>query len=359
MSKIGILTFQRTVNYGAQFQSYALQQYLLSQNRDVEVIQYSSPALEKAERPPKLWQVRTVKDFIKFFKCNPYHVRRWEAFEAFRREHMKLSAPMNRQALLEAKDCYGAFIVGSDQVWNWDITNRDSTYFLDFEPDAKKKFSYAASFGGAVSEADLPEIRALLSSFRYLNLREKSALPYVRGLPGKTNVVIDPTFLLSRQEWLDSLHIPEKKPEKPYVFAYMLEENQENMSKLYALAKQKQLEIIHVREGFRDWPGITSVRDCAPADFLTLLCNADYVMTGSFHGLCLSIIFQKQFFYILNHMHERNQRLMDLLTMLHLENRDSFCTEDVIDYGAVQPLVDSVCQTSKQILHEMLGEIHE
>ena len=40
---------------------------------------------------------------------------------------------------------YDAVVVGSDQIWNLDITGNDFNFFLPF--DGIKKYSYAASIG--------------------------------------------------------------------------------------------------------------------------------------------------------------------------------------------------------------------
>ena len=65
--KIGILTFQNTMNYGAKLQEYSLQQYLNNLGEDAEVIDYVDNVIEKSEKPLKLSEQKSIKSIIKYF----------------------------------------------------------------------------------------------------------------------------------------------------------------------------------------------------------------------------------------------------------------------------------------------------
>jgi hypothetical protein len=77
--------------------------------------------------------------------------------------------------------------------------------------------------------------------------------------------------------------------------------------------------------GDKEYVGLTSkhiyVRDAGPLEFMNLIHNASFVLTSSFHGTCFSIIFQKQFFSILESSNKFNSRIMDLLALLGIEER--------------------------------------
>ena len=87
--KIGILTYNRTHNYGAVLQCYALQQTLVSMGYEVSVINYKQPFIEKTNsffsskyflekiRHPKAGLMWFYKLYIKnikywYIKCNNY-----------------------------------------------------------------------------------------------------------------------------------------------------------------------------------------------------------------------------------------------------------------------------------------------
>ena len=151
----------------------------------------------------------------------------------------------------------------------------------------------------------------------------------------------------------------QKKREKDYIFVYMIDENVENLTRIYELANREKLDIIHVRDGFRELKNIKSVRDASPIEFLNLLYNAKYTVVGSFHGLCLSIIFEKDFYYVLNNKYNRNSRLIDLVNIVGLQNREDFSNKNRINYKEVHKKIEKEIDKSKQILNDMEKKINE
>lgn len=147
MKKVGILTFQQAVNYGAVLQMYALQKIVSELGYDVEIINYDSPKIAEGYNPfhyQNIWKPKAfLSDVLNCFS----RIERNQKFNAFIQENMKLSSLISKDKLVEIADYYDYYIVGSDQVWNPDITGDDSTYFFDFVIRNEKKLSYAASFG--------------------------------------------------------------------------------------------------------------------------------------------------------------------------------------------------------------------
>ena len=70
--------------------------------------------------------------------------------------------------------------------------------------------------------------------------------------------------------------------------------------------------------------------DIGPRDWISLIENAEYVCTDSFHGTAFSIIFNKPFIVIANK--ERGlSRFTSLLKFFGLENRIICHSEDIYD----------------------------
>ena len=63
MSKIGILTFSNTQNYGAALQCFALFEYLKSLGNDVDVFDYRNRNIELTGKR-RLRSVQSPKDFL-------------------------------------------------------------------------------------------------------------------------------------------------------------------------------------------------------------------------------------------------------------------------------------------------------
>ena len=79
--------------------------------------------------------------------------------------------------------------------------------------------------------------------------------------------------------------------------------------------------------------------DVSPEKFLTLLSNAQYVVTNSFHATALSLLFTKKFSVVVKGGCEAlyNSRIFSLLSRYGLENRitERFCdnvVQDCIDF---------------------------
>ncbi len=354
-NKIGILTFQKTVNYGAQLQNFSLQSFLKKNNKYIETINYINSSINDIEKPKSLFKQKGLKNVIKFFKCHKFHVKKWKKFEEFREKNISLSKELFPCNINKINDEYDKIIVGSDQVWNTEITKNDYTYFLNMITDNNKKLSYAASFGFSdIPASEKPKVFKYLKEFEYLNVREKTGLEIIKDINHKNkNVVLDPTFLLTKEEYVKELDLKEDTKKK-YIFVYMYDESKENIEFLYDLSRSNNSEILFVRDGFKEIKNVKSIRDASPKEFLELLMNSQYVVTGSFHGVCLSLIFNKQFYYHLNKTHNRNSRIVDLLSLVGLESRNDYNNKKRIDYDEVNKKLKKEIEKSKKILLNML-----
>lgn len=199
--KIGILTFHRSINYGAVMQCYSLASELQKRFPDdtVEVIDYVpqfrldnySPTLKKqifSNLPKNGSTVLKVKIIVKrvfSFVRNPSHMRLIQTrYRAFQRSMgvLPLSTQSYRQNdeaafLREVKGNYDAIIVGSDCVWEWSSVPFPNAYYLTGDYGAYK-LSFAAS-AGTDSYHELPREKQMalgkaISDFYYVGIRDTS-----------------------------------------------------------------------------------------------------------------------------------------------------------------------------------------
>jgi len=143
MKRINLLTFNRALSYGAVMQTYAMVGVLKSLGYEVEIIDFQAPFL-----PPKPTGIWTLKTYY-----NLTRLRKELLFRGFHRKYLnnKTSTVYTSRSLFKCKFNADYYIVGSDQVWNPDITKRHSKrFFLDFVEG--KKIAYAASFGKSTWE---------------------------------------------------------------------------------------------------------------------------------------------------------------------------------------------------------------
>ena len=349
-NKIAILTFHNTVNYGAMLQTYALYRYLRNNGVHCEVLDYKNAAIERVERPLKLFSQRSLKGVIKYFKCGKAQRRKWARFERFRRENVALSErSYTRDTVFLADDEYSAFIVGSDQVWNTELTDTDLTYYLDFVTDNSKKHSYAASFGFSEWQGDPSTLKQLLLQFSSLNVREQSAKRLIGD--SRVNVVCDPTLLLPVSEW-EQLALNDTFSD--CIVVYMIDFRKEVFDFVRELSQKTGCKTVYVHDAIRSQKGMVNSRDHSVEDFISMIKNARFVVTGSFHAVCMSLLFQKQFYYTLNSKSNKNSRLENLLEKAGLIHRTITDASGDIDYAQVNLKLYPYIENSKRILDEML-----
>ena len=212
--KIGILTYHRAYNYGAVLQAYALQSAIQNINYNVEIIDYCCDYIEK------IGSEKSIKNIIKFILSGRRINQTKKKFVKFRNDKLNLSNnDFNRDTIKEIADLYDIYIVGSDQVWNYQGSNFDKTYFLDFVKQNTKKKSYAASFGiSKIPPKYEKEYIRLLNKFSDISVREKQGINIINNLLGKDcELVLDPTLLLSKKEWKEKTSISNRIIKEKYL----------------------------------------------------------------------------------------------------------------------------------------------
>ncbi len=329
MGDIGILTFHCADNYGAMLQAYGLKRYLRSKNIAAELVPYEPPFMTGRHwwipyKPGSdLW--KNLKDGWNGWMANLQMKEKFfERRANMRRFRRKYLSSANRKMFFIPQFkrlSYKSYIVGSDQIWNPDITcGLRKAYFGAFSSRKEKKvIAYAASIGGSALPCEYDEeFSELLQHVNAISVREGAAIPYIKNFyKGEVCAVVDPVFLLEESEW----HKIEKLPDKErYIFVYMTEYNDELVKFVKELSDKRGLQIIQARGG-GNINGDNVTIDCVagPAEFLGYIHKADYVVTNSFHGVAFSIIFQKKF-VVFQHS-KVGERINNILVMHKLENR--------------------------------------
>ena len=343
--RIGVLTFQQSSNYGAIMQAYALNKALNNLGSDCETINYNCSAIARANYV----KCMTVKDLLK----NAY--KAWKNYwcTQFVKNNIRLSPAYKKKSIKNS--LYDAYVVGSDQIWNPHCTGDDRTYFLDFIQDKQKKYSYAASIGlkGEEALAIIKDHKKLLDDFADVSLREHIDDDRVLELVS-TNVRydIDPVFLLSRNEWKK---ICGKRCIKDkYIFVYLIGNPVGLEEFAQKLSKETGYKIISSKKS-GDF-----MRHCKPEDFLSWINNAEYIVTNSFHGTALSIIYHKEFYVECTGVSGFNYRVGGLLKLLGLTDRviEYGCSIDLdkkIEYEAVDKMVEDNRRDSMKYLKNIIN----
>lgn len=363
--KIGILTYHNTTNYGAIFQCYALQKYIINKGIQCEIINYNSNVL-KNRYSINIFSNNNIKQVLK--KILNYRVSKGlnKSFEKFTKENIKLSqSEYNEFSIDKANQEYDKFIVGSDQIWNFKLSGDDKNYYLDFVKDNDKKNSYAASFGITSFERNQEKIIIdLLEKFKNISVREKHGVELINklGIKNEVSQHIDPVFLLKQEGW--SKFICQTKFKKKYILVYEITYTKNMMDFARKLAKIYNYKIIFVSGTNRKMKGAMNKSDLSPEQFLSYLKNAEYIVTSSFHCMAFSIIFNKEFYYdVPEHANNTSSRLDSLAELLNLTERKLDDNKEIcgktIDYAKVNKIVNLEILKADEYLNGLIGEARD
>ena len=355
--KIGIITFHRSTNYGAQLQAYALWRFLNFAGHDASVIDYWPDYRREREQLFSLSELRELKATAKLvyiltrlLTCIRF-LKRWRAARSFAENHLNLSND----------EQFDLVLYGSDQIWRkfqrTTFKGFDPVYFGQNYVVAKRRITYAASMGPVAfdTEDDRVFFQKSMGNFDAISVRESGLQNMLAEEFAITATkVCDPTLLLSQDDWqklIDNRCIPEY----PYILYYRLNPNSTADRFVERLSASMGIKVIEMRGKIPMMHYGSRYRLTAgPQAFLSMLSGARCVVSTSFHGVALSIRLQKQFYFVSK---EKNaNRAMTLLTDLGLQHRRvidwrNHHIDDHIDYSCCEnKLCDMTAKSGQWLL---------
>lgn len=369
MKKVGIITFHRAINYGAKLQAYALQE-VLKEKCDISIIDYRCPFIENSYYGKKnKVSLKTIIKYLFFYgkirRIKKEKDKLYLKFNNFDQKFLILSEKEYFQNnISEANNVYDIFISGSDQVWNLRMTGHDWNYYLDFAEE-RKKYSYAASFGGDILNEDANNIGLKLKHFQSILVREDRGAKIVYDTTNrKVLTVCDPVFLIRKEEWISGLNLNKEKLNEKYVLLAEVAPMTYSFEFAKKLAKKENLKIYYINiKGRIKLPyGFKCLNSIGPCEFLDLILNASYVVTTSFHALAYSLIFNVPFFYELDKsIVNNNDRIINLVDELKIEKREitskvlSGDYNNRLDWNKINSIIEDYSCRSKEILFKSLN----
>lgn len=357
MEKIGILTFHRAVNYGAQLQSYALQCTLSDMGADCQLVDYICPAITKPYRPIYITKEKPLFSFAKSLIMFNRRIKKAKSFESFQNKIVKSKEQYTPENICEAKNRYDKFITGSDQVFSPWCADFDSAYFLTFADD-KQKFSYAASFATKeIPEEMKAEFAKRLRGFQKLSVREEDGVRHISELCNKeAQVSLDPTLLLSAEKWGE---IAKCDCKEPYVLVYSVMPQISLVDFACKLAKSKNMKVIFINDA-PHFPNknIEYKRAVSVEEFVGYIKNASYVVSNSFHATAFSVIFHKSMFIEFDNKINRNVRSESFLKALGISRGidKGISQETKINWEIVDDKLNELKKNSLDYLRSIIKE---
>jgi len=372
--KIRILTFHCAKNYGAVAQAYALKTVLRRYSDDVQFLNYRPLFLTNRAEQVKP-QNRSVKYlFIEALRRMVHIIRYYfwgykekiQKYTSFEKEYLLdlNQSTFTKKEQINAEGIDYVFL-GSDQIWNENITFGDTAYFGGFPMGKDTKLvSYAASIGlDNPSKGNLEFVKNNISTVDHISVREETAKKFISAFSSKDiEVVLDPTLLLNSEEWSKLGIIPKFKK---YLLFYNMGNRELAESVAKEVAKNKDLKIVEISSGGKSIRRVFNhqyLGNVGPREFFGLIQHADFVVTSSFHGTAFSLVFNKQFYAIPNP--PANSRMEDLLSRIGIANRlipslkdlgKRDVSNDFIDYSEVNKSLELERQKSINFIERSLA----
>lgn len=367
MKHIGIVTWLGSGNYGTSLQVFALYRFICYQGYDCQYIssfnksKWGLKSLIRSKlRNFSIWEKKEQRNIRK--GVDAQKLLKLRAFLNRNIDIRYIDTPRQYKNLLAETD---VFCVGSDQIWNA-YYNFSPFYFLNFAGDVKR-ISYASSIG----TTDFPiqykdSIKRLLNRFSHISLRESAGCSAVERLTGRDDIkkVLDPTFLLSAQDWISVAKQAEIEIDVPnkYALVYLIGTNKDYVKQVEKLKQRTSIDnviIIPAAENAEfNVEGATVYRNAAVAEFVCLIAHATWICTDSFHATAISINLNKNFTEFLRFKDtetaSQNSRIYDVLStfglMGQLYNNDSESWAQPINYSKIEEKLNDLRKDSSNWL---------
>lgn len=336
---IALLTIHWANNYGASLQTFASVLFLQDYG-NVTLLDYRNKHTSQGMRLLRFGA--SPRDFLRLSKDILRFKSRSKVIDEFRRftNNLPLSNILNTEdSFNNLNNEFDVFVCGSDQIWNPEIVSNnrslDKRYFLDFVKE-KRKISFSSSMGSyRYNDLETNMVRSLLSEFHSVSVRESDTTKYLSSLLNKDVVnTLDPTLCLSSDEWSSRLTEKNCVDYGNYILVYALKKDYILKKTVDYYRENFGLKIIAIdQDPFINYKSDIHLKSIDPLEFVRLIKNAEFIITSSFHGVCFSINFNKQFLPLIPHT--GSNRIESLLSKLGIENKIIDNVEDVKNFSSI------------------------
>ena len=359
--KIDIITLHYIWHYGSLLQTYATCKVFEKLGLETEVIDYVRPNASEAEEikagvVAKGYEKKTVKKALFIISKKIENKRR----KKFSEEFLKKTVSMTRRyssfdELKMNPPIADIYCTGSDQTWNSEYNGGFlPAYFLEFAPTGKKRIGYAISIGmDEIPEKELEQTKNAVLKYSAISVREDSAVKLIKKL-GYESVqqVLDPTLGLSLEDW-KPLIAPDANNGK-YILIYKLNPNDKLEEFAEKLAKEKKCKIIRVSYYLNHFKNQGKMKySPSVEEFLSLIYNAESVITDSFHCVAFSLNFNKDFYaFYPGKYSTRISSILELTGTKHRAVGERDFSYDVINYEYVNEVLSKERKRTLDFLKE-------
>jgi len=359
--RAAVITLHTVCNYGTMLQAFATQEKLKQYFDDVIFIDY---------RRPDTYGIGSLLGFIKGKPLRipaiailiPTLVYWRHLFGGFKKKHFKLTDKiyLSESDFDDFEDIADVYFSGSDQIWNtgWN-KGVIPAFYLSFAPEDKPKFAYSSSFGkDRFTETEIAISKKYIDRFQEISVREESGVKILKEQYVYENCfrLCDPILCMPPSFWRAAA--PPNKIKGEYILIYNLKRSYELDRYAVKLSKQTGLKPYRLCTRFDQvlrrgksivMPGIF--------DFVTLIDNARYVLTDSFHATAFSMSLNTE--PICVYPKDYSGRISEFLDLLGSQHRhiESFEDFDVINRYVDFEYVNRILKNEREKADEFLKRI--
>ena len=366
-----VITLHQVNNYGTQLQAYATQEKMKEYFDDVVFIDYRRPdtygtgLLDNYAKGNPLKAVAIMPTLMCWKKV----------FDGFRKKYLNLTKQtyLSNSDFENFVDFADVYISGSDQVWNtgWN-GGVIPAFYLSFAPDDKPKYAYASSFGKSLLEdKDIALSKRFIDRFDAISVREESGIDILHNQYGyeRATRILDPTLAMPASFWRNIA--PPRRVKEDYILIYNLNRSHEFDQYAVELSKRTGLPIYRfctrVDQIFRTGKSLVVPQ---VFDFISLVDNATYVLTDSFHATAFSMNMNTEPICI--YPYKYSGRLSEFLKLVDSEQRHARDYDDFdvvnrhVDFNKVNHILDEerdrvneyLSMMQKDIMNRQTGNKH-
>lgn len=348
--KIGIVTQPLIDNYGGILQAYALQKALQNEGHQAITLAHNGNnrmtgrvflSIGKQFIRKYIFR-KKITDIAPLWMYKKRNAEINRSIRLFLEKYIQLTPVINNFSFFNASD-FDAFIVGSDQVWR-PAYNRYNLHdmFLVFVKDSSiRRISYAASFGVSdweYSDKQTEMAKQELAKFSAVSVREKSAVILCKEhLHTDAQLVVDPTLLLNKEDYLKIIAENETTPSPGKLFCYCFSLSEYKRSIISHIAEDQALIAFDIKNMVPHSPNYQGEIRLSVPQWLRSFSDADFIVTDSFHGTVFSLIFNKPFL-VIGHPQRGLARFDSLLSMFALQDRYLSEGEPIRNEKIVSPI---------------------
>lgn len=309
--KFAILTVQG-FNYGSVLQGFALKKYIESKGHEAVFIDTRKYTIRRSAITNNIpFELRKLRMF-------------WRAWS-------ELGTPLIGQPDEN-------IIVGSDVVFDRDYPD----VFYNRNVSYRDVAAYAPSLGeSSICNLTVTDWLRLCSMGRLSarDLKTRVTLQHItqREIP----MVLDPVFII---DWVQYERPYREMPDYALVYSYEWQDK-EFRRRAFAIAEDRDLALVSVGN-FHKWCD-HNIPDAHPLEFLSYVRNAKHIVTDTFHGTALGIVYRKPMTALAGNYKTAN--------LLHSVGCTPGQEIDSTDYFRMEALLSRRIERSKRYLDDVIA----